>query len=354
MSRNINQISRCCSPRSYAIVDHDKLNQLLATNQSVPVAQVSVLKSSSNLFSSHTVLIDTEAAAKIKELVDSVEQVLKDPKFNDLARSKAVPLGSPIEIGAGSLIGYDFHVSEEGVKLIEINTNPGGAMLNLALSRAQVACYDEVHDLMPDKAKIDLFESNLLATFTKEWEFFEPQRPLKVVALVDESPHDQFLYPEFLLFQQLFIRNGLTCIIVDPRELMIKDSGLWVKDLQIDLVYNRLTDFYFDLDSSSVLRKAYEEKMALVTPNPASYALYSDKRNLALLSDRSFLESLDLSDSVLDVLERGIPNTEIVNSSDSARLWAHRNGLYFKPVNGFGARAVYRGDKMLVTTYLEG
>jgi hypothetical protein len=60
-----------------------------------------------------------------------------------------------------------------------------------------------------------------------------------------------------------------------------------------------------------------------------------------------------LSDSVLDVLEQGIPHTEIVKPSDSDRLWAHRKELYFKPVNGFGARAVYRGDKITKKVFIK-
>lgn len=37
-------------------------------------------------------------------------------------------------------MGYDFHVTPEGPKLIEINTNAGGAFLNAALREAQRAC----------------------------------------------------------------------------------------------------------------------------------------------------------------------------------------------------------------------
>lgn len=36
----------------------------------------------------------------------------------------------------GALMGYDFHLGEDGPKLIEVNTNAGGAFLNVLLARA--------------------------------------------------------------------------------------------------------------------------------------------------------------------------------------------------------------------------
>lgn len=37
-------------------------------------------------------------------------------------------------------MGYDFHLGEDGPRLIEVNTNAGGAFLNALLARAQRAC----------------------------------------------------------------------------------------------------------------------------------------------------------------------------------------------------------------------
>ena len=71
-------------------------------------------------------------------------------------------------------------------------------------------------------------------------------RPLASIAIVDVAPEEQYLYPEFLLFQQLFERHGLRAVIADPAALEWRDGVLWHGDLAIDLVYNRLTDFYLE------------------------------------------------------------------------------------------------------------
>ena len=41
-----------------------------------------------------------------------------------------------------------------------------------------------------------------------------------------------------------------------------------------------------------------------------------------------------------------MPACEAVTHDKADDLWARRRGLFFKPAAGFGARAVYRGDKL--------
>ena len=43
-------------------------------------------------------------------------------------------------------------------------------------------------------------------------------RPLQRIAIVDEAPQSQFLYPEFRLFQRLFERAGIAAVIADPAD----------------------------------------------------------------------------------------------------------------------------------------
>jgi hypothetical protein len=47
------------------------------------------------------------------------------------------------------------------------------------------------------------------------------------VAIVDETPEQQYFYPEFLLYGRLFSRRGIEVTICDPRDLARKDARLW-------------------------------------------------------------------------------------------------------------------------------
>ena len=129
-------------------------------------------------------------------------------------------------------------------------------------------------------------------------------------------------------------------------------TSLRARDVEIDLVYNRLTDFYFEDPKHQVLRTAYERDLAVITPHPRAHALYANKRNLALLSDAGALERVDASREIIDVLLRGIPTTREVSGCDES-WWQARRKWFFKPHSGFGSRGTYRGDKLTRRVFTE-
>ncbi len=304
-------------------------------------------------FAAHPVFISTQQAARMSALVGAIESVLALPAYQEevLARAPVIARHQP---GAGGVFfGYDFHVGDTGMGLIEINTNAGGAMLNALLARAQRACCTAVQDLLPTVATVEAFEAGIVAMFRSEWALGGRTRPLRSVAIVDENPEAQYLYPEFLLFKQLFEANGLRAIIAAPEALQLRDGVLYCGTEAIDLVYNRLTDFYFEADASAALREAYLSDAAVVTPHPRAHALHADKRNLALLSDPDQLRRLGVPEATRALLLEHIPRTEIVTAANAERLWGERKRLFFKPFAGFGSRAAYRGDKLTQRVWQE-
>ena len=135
-------------------------------------------------------------------------------------------------------------------------------------------------------------------------------------------------------------------MIADPAALQWRDGVLWHGELAVDLVYNRLTDFYLEQPGSAVLRDAWLQQGVVLTPHPQAHALYADKRRLALFSDAARLQALGVPEATRQVLLDNVPHTEVVHAAAGERLWAARRGLFFKPVAGYGSRAAYRGDKL--------
>ena len=299
------------------------------------------------LFAARPVFVSQAHMARMAALVQAIESVVALPAYREevLARSPAIARHDPG--GAlGVFFGYDFHVTEGGFGLIEINTNAGGAMLNAVLARAQRACCPAMEHLVPPLATADALEARIVAMFRHEWMLSGHARALRSIAIVDEAPAQQYLYPEFLLFQQLFQRHGLQAVIAGPDEFSLREGVLWHGELAIDLVYNRLTDFSLAAPASATLREAYLENAMVLTPHPQAHALYADKRNLALLSDAKRLQALGVPQATQDVLLASIPHTEVVDPANAERLWRERRRLFFKPFAGFGGRAAYRGDKL--------
>lgn len=227
------------------------------------------------VFAAQPVFVAPTQVQRIVEVVRAIEDVVALPAYREAMLADApeiarLPLG-----GAGPrsvFFGHDFHLSAEGqLGLIEVNTNAGGAMLNAVLARAQRACCPQIdHWVAPTRAHTLRFEAAIVAMFRQEWALFcsafgratGEDRPLRSVAIVDEAPQAQYLYPEFLLFQALLERQGLRVVVADPAELRWRDGRLWSPgdveggDVAVDLVYNRLTDFYLEQPASAADRKS--------------------------------------------------------------------------------------------------
>lgn len=297
-------------------------------------------------FAARPVFVSAQQAARISALVNAIESVVALPAYQAEVLARAPAIAGYQPGASGVFFGYDFHVGSTGMGLIEINTNAGGGMLNALLARAQRACCAPVQDLLPAAATVEAFEAAIVTMFHNEWAQSGRTGPLRTIAIVDEYPEAQYLYPEFLLFKQLFEAHGLRALITAPEALQLRDGVLHCDGIPIDLVYNRLTDFYFEAPTSAVLRTAYISDATVVTPHPRTHALYADKRNLALLSDPAQLHRLGVPEATQAVLLEHIPRTEIVTAANADRLWGERKQLFFKPFAGFGSRAAYRGDKL--------
>ena len=246
----------------------------------------------------------------------------------------------------GVFFGYDFHLNGQGVHLIEINTNAGGAFLNELLIGSQRDA-----DMPGKTVAIEYLEQAILAMFRNEWRLERGSAPFRNIAIADENPEQQYLYPEFLLAQRMLERAGFAVYIADPVAFKAREDGLYFGNEKIDMVYNRLTDF--SLRQHPALSKAYASGQVVLTPHPQAYAKYADKRNLARLTDEQGLRALGAGEADIATLQAGVPHTFIVSSDMEAALWAERKSLFFKPQSGYGSKGTYRGEKLTKRVFAE-
>lgn len=299
-----------------------------------------------HLFAPLPLFVSNEQAVGMRRLIDAIERVVALPEYRDTALAQA-PEIARIDPGAkGVFIGYDFHLTPEGPRLIEINTNSGGALLNAVLGRAQRACCKAIESWVEGPLAAADFERTLFDMFVAEWRAAGRTGLPRRVAIIDDAPQAQFLYPEFLLFARLFERFGAEAAVLAPDALALEDGALVDGRGPLDLVYNRLTDFCFEAPAHAALRAAYLANAAVITPHPRAHALYADKRNLSLLRTPGLLRAWGVAEADVRRLEAGIPRTEVVSTESAGRLWEERRRLFFKPAAGHGSRAAYRGDKI--------
>jgi hypothetical protein len=305
-----------------------------------------LLEERPHLFAASPVFLSRRHVEQMREIIGAVEAVVGSSPYLEevLSRAPAIARESPGPLGV--FLGYDFHIAVDGPRLIEINTNAGGALLHLHLARAQRACCHEVEDLVMGDVDVSRLEESLLEMFRAEWRLQRGERSLERIAIVDEDPPGQFLHPELVLFEGLFRRHGIQARLADPRQLAWQDGVLGLGGSPVDLVYNRLTDFYLEAPAQAALAQAYRSGAVVLTPHPRAHALYASKRNLALLSDPQRLSGWGVDPGTTELLARGVPRTVTVTPDNADQLWAARRRLFFKPLAGYGSRGAYRGDKL--------
>lgn len=327
-------------------VDQKELRRRLESDLEMSGLALAMMGTHPHLFAHVPLFVAREHIERMAQVISAVEVVVATPVYRSAALAWAPPVASYDPGCRGGLLGYDFHLGVAGIKLIEINTNPGGAFLNAVLGRAQRACCPSVIGLAMAPIGADSIEDVLFEVFMAEWRLQRDDAPLTSVAIVDESPEDQYLYLEFLLYQQLFRRHGIEVVICDPRELTRKDTRLWKGAMPIDFVYNRLTDFALEQSAYTAMYLAYLAGEIVLSPHPRAHALYADKRNLTLLCDELFLHKTGVDKEISATLLAAVPRTELMTSGNRDALWAMRRKLFFKPAAGFGSKAAYRGDKL--------
>lgn len=287
------------------------------------------------LFSAAAVTIDSAAMQAMADLIAAIESVIALPAFQAHALAQSPEIARLPTRERSVFMGYDFHLTDSGPRLIEINTNAGGGLLNAYLLAA--------HGHAADGARI---RDDFVAMFREEWRLVRGDAPLRRIAIVDEKPAEQFLAPEFILFKELFEQHGIAAVVCDPAELERDGNSLSYAGQPIDLIYNRMTDFALDATENSAIRAVFEDGGIVLTPHPRAHALYADKRNLMQLSDDAALQALGVDETTRKILLAGIPQTVAVKPELADTFWADRKRWFFKPPAGFGSRAAYRGDKL--------
>lgn len=272
-------------------------------------------------------------------LVRSLYRLSRLPGYAE-AVSAQLPAVARFDPGHASvMMGYDFHLTEEGPRLIEVNTNAGGAMLAWQAQHPHGEAVPQ-----PNQRPV----AAVMATFDREMAAFSrhTQTQLRSVAIIDEQPDQQFLYREMVRFAELFRARGIPAQVVDPGSLQGGAEGISLAGEPIDLVYNRHCDFYLQSDAMAPLRTAYLASRVCLTPNPRTYGLLADKRRLLLWCNEAALATLGVEPEDRKRIATHVPPCHLLADMDVESFWQTRKLWVVKPVDAFGSRGVMMGKGM--------
>ena len=320
-------------------LDRPTIDAAIVARSSAPDMQ-NLLAARENLFAASAVFVSPVDAKAMTTQIEAIEAAAALPAFQADCFGRNPNAAIHAQTGTrGVFMGYDFHLTSAGPRLIEINTNAGGGSLIQMLEYVTLGTGGPAADSIADM-------------FISEWQRAGRSGSPRTIAIVDEAPQDQYLYPDFLLTKDILQQRGISTLIARPAALQLRAGRLIHGNVAIDMVYNRLTDFSLETGSAATIREALLSDAAVVSPAPRHHALYADKRNLALLSDRPKLAAWGLGDRDLDAL-CDLPETRLVAPDTADMLWSNRNAYFFKPATGFGSRAAYRGSKLTHRVWAE-
>lgn len=247
-----------------------------------------------------------------------------------------------------------FFVGESGgLRFTEYNAEtPAGGAYNDVLTETFyglpiVREFLKRWDLRPLPAR-----HNVLHALLDSYRQWSGTRALPRIAIVDwaEVPTRN----EFVLFQDYFARQGIQCIIADPREMQYTGGRLLAGGGQIDLVYKRvlITELVEreGLDNP-VIRAVRDDAVCMVNPlrckilhKKASLAVLSDERNAKLFTADE-REAIDAHIPWTRVVEERM--TSVPGAEEPLDLLpfiaAHRDQLVLKPNDEYGGKGIVLG-----------
>jgi hypothetical protein len=333
----LNETCHCISLDEEALVRH--FDAALLREGGLP----QLLVGREHLFAPYPVFANQAQWDAMQAVISAAHEVMALPAFQSEALA-ASPW--PGQHTLSAMMAFDFHPEPAGAKLIEINTNAGGAYLAALLGESQRNCCELMGEFLAMPTSGADAPVRWFADFLHEWRLARGALPLGRVLIVDDQPEQQFLYPEFLLFRELFRRNGVSCDIADASRLEYDGAALRLAGEPVDLVYNRCTDFDLRDGAHAALAAAYRADAVVLTPSPHHHALYADKRQLVRLSDDAFLARIGASPAARRVLAAHVPRARIVTAEAAQEIWAARKQYFFKPFAGYASRGAYRGERI--------
>jgi glutathionylspermidine synthase len=244
-----------------------------------------------------------------------------------------------------------FVAGEGGMKFTEYNAEtPAGGGYNdvltevfygLPIMREFLRSWD-VHPLPA--------RHNVLHALIDAYEQWSGTRNRPNIAIVDWS--DVPTQSEFLLFQDYFERQGITCSIIDPAEVRYTNGELTGPAGKIDLIYKRvlLHELVERGGLDHPILKAFRDgKVCMV--NPPSCKILHKKASLAVLHDErnSFL----FSNEEQEAIDLSIPWTRVVEERHTTHdgedvdllpfIAANKDQLVLKPNDEYGGKGIVLG-----------
>ena len=244
-----------------------------------------------------------------------------------------------------------FFAGPAGLAITEYNAEtPAGAGYNDVLTEVFLALpamrqFEREWDVRTLPARHQTLNALLESYFA-----WSGRRALPRIAILDWP--DVPTQSEFRIFKEYFERNGVECVIADPRAAEYRGGKLWVDGKPADLIYKRV--LLHELVSrmgldNPVLRAVRDRAVCMV--NPPGCKVLHKKASLAVLSDERNERLYDADARA--AIAAHVPWTRVVEERRTTfegrdidlLPWVaeHKNDLVLKPNDEYGGKGIVLG-----------
>ncbi len=238
-----------------------------------------------------------------------------------------------------------------GLWFTEYNAeSPAGAAYNDALSEVfqglpAMRRFQHGWELRPLPAR-----HHTLHALLDAWEAWSGGRRRPRICILDwaEVP----TYSEFVLFRDYFVRQGLDCVIADPRHTEYRDGKLWAEGGPVDLIYKRvlISELIERGGMDQPVVRAVRDRAACLV-NPFRCKILHKKASLAVLSDERNHHLLDAGARAAVLAH--VPWTRVVEERTTVRdgrtvdllesVVKEKDRFVLKPNDEYGGKGIVLG-----------
>ncbi len=244
-----------------------------------------------------------------------------------------------------------FFAGDDGLRFTEYNAEtPAGPSFNDVLTEMFYALpamreFVKRWDVRPLPAR-----HNVLHALLSAYEAWSGTRVSPRIAVLDWL--DVPTRREFTLFQEYAERQGIHCVVVDPRHAEFRGGKLTFDGAPVDLIYKRvLISELIERGGTghAVVRAVRERAVCMV--NPFACKILHKKASLAVLTDERNASLFTAQER--DVIAANVPWTRVVEERRTTHaglpvdlvefIVAHQDQLVLKPNDEYGGKGIVLG-----------
>jgi hypothetical protein len=244
-----------------------------------------------------------------------------------------------------------FFAGDEGLRFTEYNAEtPAGPLFNDVLTEIFYALpamreFTRIWDVRPLPAR-----HNVLHALLSAYEAWSGTRALPTIAVLDWL--DVPTRREFTLFQEYAERQGVRCIVADPRDAELRGGKLILGGGPVDLIYKRvlISELIERCGIDHAVVRAVRER-AVCMVNPFACKILHKKASLAVLSDERNAELFTTQER--EVIAAHVPWTRVVEERRTTHdgepvdllffVAEHKDQFVLKPNDEYGGKGIVLG-----------